>query len=353
MSTRKIIQGFSIITALFITGCIKQATLNYRKPTPSLVVEGLLLTDSTPCKVTLSYSGLFNSAGAQQQNFINDAVVFVKDDTGDSVQLQLQGSGVYVSTGNYAGQVGHSYSLSITLSNGKRYASIPEKIQPVQKALAMDSVTNSTPPGLPGLYGGLIHITTQDPADEKNYYRWISIDYVSRVTISSCGFNQPPCYYYCFQPYNDPEIYVLSDDLINGGKITYQPALLTPYYYYGKHYINIKQLSLTKQAYEFWRLYQEQTTRTGSILDPLPAPIQGNIYSTTDSTELALGYFEASDVGSFKFVFAPVFIDTYLTFVNTYLYISYDGICQDVYPNAIKDPPPGWENAPQYIVKVY
>lgn len=353
MKELKVIQGLLILTALFITGCIKQATLNYRTPAPLLVVEGLLLTDSTPCKVTLSWSGLFNNAGAQQQNFINDAVVYVKDSNGDSTQLEFEGSGVYTSPGNFTGLVGHSYALGITLADGSRYASIPEKIQPVQKTLSVDSITEGSPLNLPGLFGGMVHITTQDPANEKNYYRWTSIDYVSRVTISNCGFNQPPCYYYCYQPYNDPAIYIQSDQFINGSKLNFQPVLLTPYYYYGKHYIDIKQLSLTKEAYEFWRLYQEQTTRTGGILDPLPAPVQGNIYSLDDSTRLALGYFGASDVGSFKFVFAPIFIDTYLTFANTYLYISYDGMCQDVYPNAIKNPPPGWENAPEYLVRVY
>ena len=342
-----------VIVFFLFSSCIKKATLNYRAPKPQLVVEGLLLTDSTPCKITLSYSGLFNKAGAQNPDYINDATVYVKDDSGDSTQLVLQGNGVYTAVDNLQAFTGHSYWLSIALTNGKRYASYPEKILPVQKNLTLDSVAEGMPSNLPDLYGGLVTITTQDPANEQNFYRWISTDYVSRVTISSCGFNQPPCYFYCYQPYNDPSIYIQSDAYINGKVIRYQPALLTPYYYYGKHYIDIKQLSLTKNAYEFFRLYQEQTTRTGSILDPLPAPIQGNIYCVNDSTELALGYFEASDVGSFKFVLAPEFINTYITFMNVQEYISYEGICQDVYPGARKDPPLGWEGAPEYIIRVY
>ena len=50
------------------------------------MVEGLLLTDSTPCKVSLSYSGLFNERGGQLKN-ITDANVFLYDDENDSLQL--------------------------------------------------------------------------------------------------------------------------------------------------------------------------------------------------------------------------------------------------------------------------
>ncbi|HWB26843.1 MAG TPA: DUF4249 domain-containing protein [Chitinophagaceae bacterium] len=347
--------NFFIIVAILLlfNSCIKQVSLNYREPAPLLVVEGLLLTDSTPCKVTLSYSGLFNKAGAQQLNYIDNATVTVEDDMGNKYPLNLADSGVYVSAGNWQALVGHSYSVDITLANGKKYASYPEKIVPVQKKLSLDTVDETTMQRPEGLYGGVVEIRTQDPPAEKNYYRWISVDYISRISMASCGFNQPPCTYYCYQAYSDPNIYVLSDDLINGSEIRYQPALISPYYYYGNHYIDIKQLSLTKEAYEFWRLYGEQTTRTGGILDPLPAPIQGNIHCLTDSTELALGYFEASDVGSFKFVMSPAFINAYITFFNTPQYVSHDGLCEDVYPNTLKNAPPGWENAPNYIVKVY
>ncbi len=101
------------IIILPFTGCIKQISLNLRATPPQLVVEGLLLTDSTPCKVTLSYSGIFNNTGGQVQNFINDATVFVKDATGDSTKLYNVGSGVYQSASNVNAKAGGTYSLSI------------------------------------------------------------------------------------------------------------------------------------------------------------------------------------------------------------------------------------------------
>jgi len=339
-----------LITAVY-TSCIKTATLDYRKPVPALVVDGVLLTDTTPCTITLSYSGLFNSEGAQQQNFIDDAVVYLKDDAGDSSKLYAIGSGQYQSAGNVNAVVGRSYSLSIALSNGKRYASVPEKITPVSKNFELDSISSTTSYAWDDLYGGQMKIRTKDPADQVNYYRWISTDWLSReATGIPCGAN--PCFVYCYQYYHDPTIYVLPDKFVNGQEIRYETALTSPYFTVGKHYIELKQLSLTQNAYQFWNLYQQQTTRTGGILDPLPSPIQGNIYNVNDSKELALGYFEASDVTSIKFVFAPLFVNTYFTFRNRPNHIAV-GACYLVYPNALNDPPPGWEGAPEYIVNVY
>lgn len=342
-----------LLAAIFGNSCIKQAALDYRTPQALLVVEGLLLTDSTPCKVTLSYSGLFNSKyGYQDQAFINDAKVYVKSNAGDSVELASQGSGRYTSAGAMHAQAGNSYFVSITLANGKRYASFPEKIVPVPKSFAIDSIGEVVPYNLNDLFAADIRIRAQDPVNEKNYYRWISVDWLPRkATGVYCG-SVPPCFQFCFQQYQDPNVNILSDANVNGSEIRYQPALVSPYYYYGRHYIELKQLSLTEHAYQFWQLYKQQTGSTGSILDPIPSSIQGNIYNVDDTTELALGYFEASDVSSLKFVVAPNFLNSYFTLMH---YKSHEdvGACYLIYPNAQTDAPAGWETAPEYLVKVY
>jgi len=350
------------VIILLFTGCIKQISLNLRAPTPQLVVEGLLLTDSTPCKVTLSYSGIFNSVGGQVQNFINDATVFVKDGTGDSTQLYNVGSGVYQSASSVNAKVGGSYSLSIALSNGKRYISVPETIVPVPQNVSLDSIGSAVYiPSGPGsgnaLNAAVINIKTQDPADQKNYYRWITTDWIPRKATGIQGpacanTGQMTCFQTCFQSFEDMNIYILSDANVNGSEIRNQTVITSPYFDYGNHYINVKQLSLTAQAFEFWELYQQQTTRTGGILDPLPASLVGNIYNVNDSTDVGLGYFECSDVASFKFIFSPEFINAYNTLANTQFYID-QGACYLVYAPAVTNPPPGWETAPRYIVDIY
>ncbi len=342
-----------------LSSCIKEVKLNYRTPQPTLVVEGLLLTDGTPCKVTLSYSGLFIPAGAQVPDYINDATVFVKDnDEADSVQLVNQDNGVYLAEDFFKVKVGNSYSISITLSNGEKYTSVPEKVLPVSNDFQLDTIGVSVPYGLPDLYGADIQIRTKDPAGEKNYYRWIAIDYLPReakgVPCGSPGGAPVSCFKFCYQFYNEKDIRILSDATIDGNEIRHQTVLVAPYYYVGLHYVEIKQLSLSRQAYQFWQLYLEQSARTGSILDPLPSPIQGNIYNVADPDKLALGYFEVSDVASKKYILFPTFINAYYTLAYAFRYIDPRiGPCWEIYPDAIHFAPSGWENLPETRYDVY
>lgn len=346
------ILGVILITFLF--GCIKQAKLNYRTPEKTLVVEGLLLTDSTPCKVSLSYSGLFNERGGQLKDPITNAIVFLFDDADDSLQLTSDGAGNYTDVHQvFHASAEHSYFIKILLADGKKYASIPEKITPVVQNFELDTVGVTDAPGLPELYGANVEINIQDPPNETNYYRWISIDYLPRKGLG-LPCNGGPCCAYCYQLFNDSAVRVLSDKNLNGTLIRDESVLISPYYDYGKHYIELKQLSLTREAYLFWQLYQQQTTRTGSIEDPLPSELNGNIYNVNDTTQLALGYFEASDVYSRKYVLAPLFTYSYYTLAYAAKYISPERrCCEDVYPNAIKYAPDAWQNITPIIYRVY
>ena len=352
-------RALNLIIILFLfCGCIKQIKLNYRTPPNTLVVEGLLLTDSTPCKVSLSYSGLFNEKGGQLKNYITDAIVFVYDDMNDSLKLTGDGAGNYTDVHNeFYAKPEHSYYIKIFLSNGETYASVPENIPKVVNNFELDTIGVSPTPALPDLFGADIKINIQDPPDETNYYRWITRDYVPRkATGVPCSFGNPPafCNQYCYQVFTDSVIRILSDKNINGNLIRDESVLISPYYYYGNHFVEIKQLSLTREAYQFWQLYQQQTTRTGTIEDPLPSALNGNVYNIQDSTQLALGYFEASDAVSKKYILAPQFINSYFTLANITRYIYPEqGNCWDVYPNAFQYGPDEWNNLTPLIYNVY
>ncbi len=72
-----------------------------------------------------------------------------------------------------------------------------------------------------------------------------------------------------------------------------------------KYYFEVKQYSLTPKSYNFWRLVTSQVTGTGSIQDPPPAVIPGNIFNVDDSNEVVVGYFGASAVSKKAIFFYP------------------------------------------------
>ena len=199
-----------------------------------------------------------------------------------------------------------------------------------------------------------VAVHSRDPASQRNYYRWTATGYVPR---KSYGFTYPPNASPCPDPFSclylseceellpNYQINVLSDQLINGNEIVL-PVFYSPIYWFGNHFVQVNQYSLNQDLYVFWQQYLQQTNLTGSILDPLPASLVGNIYNPADANDLALGYFEASDMASKKIIIIPYFLQEYYLESVAGEYIL-KGDCDLVYPGAVQDntAPAGWETA--------
>lgn len=350
----KILWGMMV--ALAVQGCVKRVNVATRNEAPILVVEGSITTDSVPYSVRLSYSGNFSLVrDLPPALLVEDATVSIRDDQGRSTALVYIDSGRYQTTdANYVGQVGRSYYVDIVLKDGKRYISKPEQIKP---ARPIDNINvrfvNEFNIELPTYLE--ITADVDDPADEENYYQWTYDAYIQRQTLGvPCGFY---CvrFEFCYQKQLDNETRILSDQFVNGNLIRNQPVGRTYIYTFGNPYVSINQLSISREAYQFWKRYQDQQARTGSILDPLPAAIKGNVYNASDETDFALGYFSAASVTNKKLILIPQNITQYLLDISARIHIQQETIaCFEYYDNALSypdgrypPPPAGWENAEQ------
>ena len=350
---------FGWTTTLF-PSCIRNISVPIRTVPPILVVEGWITTDPPPYSIKLSYSAMFTNtyqAGLDSaEQFITDAKVTIEDDLGDSTSCLWSSNGTYLSTdSSFTGNIGRTYTLKIYLSNGNTYVSKPEKITPVAPidniSLTYDSsyIVNIRPTQI------IVGINTHDPAGAQNYYRWTASGYIPRKSWGfQCQYPYPPCgdpyscscFALCEQYLEENQINVLSDQFIDGREILDQPVFYSPVYWFGDHYLEIKQYSISQEAYLFWEQYLAQTNRTGSILDPLPAPLNGNIYNQADSNSIALGLFSASAVYTKKVIIIPLFLQTYLL-ESIAGYYDKSGDCQSVYPDVLDDDavPAGWDDA--------
>lgn len=360
MKKRRIIYAV-FFCLLFQTTCIKQVRVPVRKVPPILVVQGLVTTGPGPYTINLSYSGLYtNSYQAAQQDsqyFISDAKVVIKDDLGDTTTCTYSTSGNYLSENpQFVGAVGRTYTLFVYLSNGQEFLSKPETIQAVAPIDSLSIGYDST--GLTGILPAplIVSVNARDPGNGPHYYRWLGSGYYPR---KSWGF---PCDAYADPPCTNPfmctcfaeceqenttadNLAIFSNQLSEGQEIS-KPVYYSPVYWFGDHYVEIDQYSLSLESYQFWEQYLAQTDRTGSILDPLPSPVVGNIYNAADSSNLALGLFSASDVFRMKVVLVPFFLQQYELESFASQYIS-KGDCQFVYPNTLPDltTPAAWDSA--------
>ncbi len=57
----------------------------------------------------------------------------------------------------------------------------------------------------------------------------------------------------------------------------------------------MKQYGLTQEEFEYWNQLAKSTERTGSLFDPQPSSVTGNIKSQGDPSEMVFGYFSAAN----------------------------------------------------------
>ena len=329
--------SYLVMVIFGLTSCLEEVQIPIRPESALLVVDGGITNELPPYRVRLSYSG--NQINATDINLnltVQGATVVIKDNLGDSTILfpSVYERGVYQSEDpNFVGKVGRSYAIQIKLKEGKTFVSTPEKLTycpPIDSLIAVyQDVRNDSYPD-----GYQVYLDTRDPAETQNYYRWNAYGYSRCGSICGNGFCGAASF--LWSPRYQPKINILSDVYVNGNPIRQRPVFFSPVYAPGKHFIEVAQFAISREAFQFWRLYDEQATRTGTIFDPLPAPIQGNVYNVNNLNEYALGYFGVSGTSRKRLIIYGRY-DESAIFLNAYPFIP--SSCD---PNATRDRPEGW-----------
>lgn len=283
-----------------LVACIDRVELPIRAEDPRLVVEGQITNEAPPYTIRLTYTGRYGGNGGQNpvDQFVQEAQVNVTDDQGRSARFVAMGPGTYQTTdATFRGQVGRAYNLSVVLRNGKRYVTKPERMPavPVIDSISAQLVKTDNF-AIP--YAFSYSINTRDVASEKNYYRWTGYGITNRLAkgVPCCLGCLSICFDRCWTTVSSEAVNVYSDEAINGNSIRGRRVLQVPVYSTGPQLAEVQQYGITQANYQFWKLYQQQSARTGSIFDPLPAPVTGNVVNANDPTDLARGYFAVTSV---------------------------------------------------------
>ncbi|QNF33052.1 DUF4249 domain-containing protein [Adhaeribacter swui] len=324
-----------------LTACIDEVNLPIRNEEQKLVVEGLITNEKPPYSVRLTYTGTFMAGRIAPASLaVSGALVTISDNTGASVTLKpiIQQPGIYrTSDSSFVGQVGKSYTLKVVTPQGKTFISSPELLLPVPPIENLTAVFKEIPDySKPSGYQ--VMADTKDPAETENYYRWTAYGYSRRESLGAPRAGGICCTN-CWIPVFDNRTNIYTDDFINGNYIKNREVFFAPYYARGKLFAEVSQYSLTRAAYQFWKRFQEQQSRVGSIFDPLPAPIEGNMANAENPAELALGYFGASCVSRKRLTISG---DTLQLFPDYYKEFISPGDCRLAYPDASIYQPEGW-----------
>ncbi|WP_299984251.1 DUF4249 domain-containing protein [uncultured Pontibacter sp.] len=294
-----------LLIMVCLQACVDPLELQIEAGEPKLVVSGMVTdhNDSTLNKVTLSWTADFDSENQQVLvKRVLGAAVTLHDNQGNSMPLhERHREGVYyLAPADYQVEQGRAYALHIVLPDGREYASRPELIRPVPPIQGIsyefkqfiDVVRNSAGMLVERRSVGFeVKAQVQDPSERGNYYRWDTEGVFEFYT----NVGDAPIPARCWSNMGSINTKVVtSDDRLVNGRYFEQPVVVVPADIPTKYRIKIRQFSLTAGAHEFLRLFNQQQTSVGSIFDPPPARINGNLYSLTNPEEQVIGYFSAS-----------------------------------------------------------
>lgn len=301
MSLKNILIFFALIFSL--SACLDEYWPDLDKYENLLVVDGVLTNKSNPTTIHLSLS---SSISSEQLIPVNNGVVYLTDENQDIILFSEQEPGVYqVTDSTFQGQVGKSYQLHIELPNGKRYESdvcemkAPSSIDSVYGIIENpDPFDNSQ--SFPGMQ---FYIENHSEVNDTSYYLFKVIhtyQYKSTFDIDYIwvgeflAYPNPDSLRTCWRTAKANEILVSTSGLLDPTAINQFPL----------HFVSteskllsirysplVRQLSISKAAYDFFSAVKEQSTKQENLWTTQPFQILGNIHNVDNKSEPVLGYF--------------------------------------------------------------
>ena len=295
--------GFIILMTSFIAFMASECKTPYAphiaaSNTNYLVVEGVINSgqDSTIINLSRTVPLSANVSASPELN----AVVTVVDNQNASYPLQEIGNGKYASPSLNLDNT-RQYRLKIVTSGGKTYQS---DLEAVRNNPAIDSV------GYILQSNGLqMYVNTHDPNNNTHYYRWdyredweFHAEYQSQFITNGTEIVQrtpDQQIYYCYTNDNSTTILVgssakLVQDVIYQSPLTQIPS--TSEKVEMKYSILVKQYAMTPDEFDFWQNLKKNTEQLGSIFDPQPSNLNGNVHCITTPSETVIGYVGVTNV---------------------------------------------------------
>jgi Domain of unknown function (DUF4249) len=296
---------------LFLSACLDP--IQFEDPElndNSLIVDGVFTTGKQVHSLRLSSPSLLSTGVIFP---VENAEVSLFDESGNQFQYQSQGDGLYqLAETTPRGEVGKAYHIEIQLIDGKRYQSKPQIMPPLVKA---DRVyfnfekeerltTNGTV--IKKTVLNVFIDTPLPPTDGSIQLRWF-VDEVYSFPETFCIAPTKTCYIY--QVTDLQSILIQSTEGTSATRFDQRKLVtkrnLKSMEFRGKHYFSAFQFSITREAFDYWENLQEVTQAAGTIFDPPPAKVRGNVLNVENPDETVLGFFEVASVDTVRSFISP------------------------------------------------
>ncbi len=302
------------IPALFFllmmcSSCIEEIDLNIDTDQSFVVIDGLIGDELQEYVVRVNTSAIIGVGNDNILNPISGANVYVVSDSGEKMEFieDPEELGAYKAVTQ--AKVGSSYSVEVNLPDGSKIISTPTEVlqkvplQEVDFFVTADGEINSSGNFVTLEYVNVFLNTTFDDND-RPFLRWRAEGIYEFQEVYPMAFNPRKCYINDNIDINNIQIF--DGTLLNGVELFDQPVFRTRMnrrfnVIYCAH---VTQYRISEQEFDYWANVDQLTNIDGTLFDPPPATIRGNLTNTTDPSVNVQGYFSVVSLSSKR-----IFID--------------------------------------------
>lgn len=328
---------------LLINACLDEIKIGIPSNADHLVVDGVITDLPGPYTVTLSYSNDYfepfnpTTADFNIKDLVQKAKVSVIDDQGNEEIFEETSPGVYQSSAEgMRGQIGASYILKIELENGKKYESEAE-IMPSNVGIKDHFIDYTSKKylddGLEKTKDGLnISVIPNEFDGKYEFYRWrwegtyeiLTFPELKTKNVMGQQVPDPPPCAFEFIPDDINDVRckccicwvtepstssIVSSKTLGNSKTLLRFLENSQGRLLGKYHFYVQQLSITKEAYEFWNIIKQQE-ESGSPFSVTNTEVPTNIISVEDKNEKVMGFFSAASVRDIAFYVDRSYLET-------------------------------------------
>ena len=276
-----------------------------------LVVESLITNENIQHSVKLTRTFQLDETKIKKET---GAIVIIKDDNQNSYTFSEVDDGEYLSNNAFSAEIGKTYTLEITVSDGTKYSSTPEKIAGVS---SIDNIEIKKETGTSGKEVLSFYAAGNNPTDENLYYRY---EFDETFKIVAPYWNKErlnitdPVFPFAFDVVEDIEgiqkqiCYKTqrSTSIIQAETGTFSNNNATQlirsvekdnYIISHRYSILVKQYVQSINAYNYFKTLSKLSSSESLFTQTQPGQIASNITST-NSTNNVIGIFEVASIST-------------------------------------------------------
>ncbi|WP_299682041.1 DUF4249 domain-containing protein [uncultured Tenacibaculum sp.] len=308
---------YFLIIIQVVTSCIQPLEIDDITFEENIVVKAILTNELKNHDILLSKTIHIDSTGT---NPVENATVYITDDTGITYNFRENMSGTYTSNVQFAAEPLKNYTLHIETSSGLKYSSTAEQLPPISEIDKLDFDIELNDDGRESL---VIKANSILNSGDGGYYRYsydetykVKATYWSPKTIKIVSTNpynfslvdKDPNIYgvgFCYGNEKAKKIMVTETKTLGEDRVLAFPlrTIVLDSYIIGIRYsILVNQYVLNKNTYDYYELLSKFSDPDNIFSQVQLGNIPSNITSETNPSENKVsGFFEVSSVYTERF----------------------------------------------------